>query len=546
MTGRYSLGMEFSTQSVKMVVLDVEDRAVIYTGKFDYDTALPKYKTQGGVIPARRPERRHTSPAMITESVDLAFQRLKDDGVEMDLIGCIKLDAQQHCTVYTDAGFASLVTSLSSRQSLVSQVRRHFSRKTSPIWEDRTPRREIRDLTKALRKKGGIQNLTGNHAEPRFPAAQILSWARRSRPEYENTAHIFVLSAFLTSLLIGHVAPVDTGDGWGTNLNNLDVNEPGWSDEVIAVMNKFLEELGTLGMLERRIGEIDPYDTDMAYINPYYIQKYGVNPDALVLAGTGDNPATLLGTGGKIAISLGSSYTVNGVMSEIIPSGNGEYNIFGYIPGQAMALSVFTNGAKLHDEFCRRYVKGGDDSPITDEEWEKYHELAGEPKPTADEPLMLPYMYNESVPRTKAGIVRDGLDEEDAAANIRALHLSQILSLRLHSGHLQDVSSIAVVGGGARNPFLRQAITDAFGAETYLIENADYAAPLGCAISGARKLLGSTYEEASQMFVLRAPATTMTPQAEYRPIYDQLLERYKALEEATLAERKRKRAEAKQ
>jgi xylulokinase len=532
MTGRYSLGLEFSTQSVKMVVIDVEDQAVIYTGKFDYDTALPKYKTQGGVIPSRRSDRRHTSPAMITESVDLAFQKLKDDGIEMDLIGCVKLDAQQHCTVYTDAGFASLVTSLSSRQSLVNQVRRHFSRKTSPIWEDRSPRSEIQDLTKALKKKGGIENLTGNPAEPRFPAPQILHWARRSRPEYENTAHIFVLSSFLTSLLIGHVAPVDTGDGWGTNLNNLDVNNPGWSDEVIEVMNKFLEDLGTLGMLERRIGEIDPYDTDMAYINPYYIQKYGVNPDALVLAGTGDNPATLLGTGGKITISLGSSYTVNGVMAEITPSQTGEYNIFGYIPGQAMALSVFTNGAKLHDEFIRRYVKDGDESsPITDEDWEKYMELAGEPNPTPDEPLMLPYLYSESVPRAKAGIIRDGFAEDDARANIRALHFSQALFLKLHSSHLQNVESISVVGGAARNPFLRQAITDVFGAETYLIENADYAAPLGCAVSGARKLLGSTYEEATQMFVLREPAGTMTPRQENRATYDGLLNRYRELEE---------------
>ena len=33
----YSLGIEFSTQSCKLVVLDVTSSHVIYTGSFDYD-----------------------------------------------------------------------------------------------------------------------------------------------------------------------------------------------------------------------------------------------------------------------------------------------------------------------------------------------------------------------------------------------------------------------------------------------------------------------------------------------------------------------------
>ena len=115
--------------------------------------------------------------------------------------------------------------------------------------------------------------------------------------------------------------------------------------------------------LYNKLGQIDHYDSEAGTVNLYFSRKYGISPDAIILTGTGDNPATLMGCGGKIVVSLGSSYTVNGVMGEIVPSLNGEYNIFGYTKGKAMALSVITNGAKVHDYFLREYLLGSDRKP---------------------------------------------------------------------------------------------------------------------------------------------------------------------------------------
>jgi len=136
---RYALGMDFSTQSVKMVVLDVVDAEDVYAGNFEYDTVFAHYGTQGGVLPAERPETRHTSPFMLIEALDLAFRRLRDVGVDLGCVKALKVDAMQHCTVYTDGSFAELVTALDPSQQLLPQLRPSITRKTSPIWENGLP-----------------------------------------------------------------------------------------------------------------------------------------------------------------------------------------------------------------------------------------------------------------------------------------------------------------------------------------------------------------------------------------------------------------------
>ena len=335
----------------------------------------------------------------------------------------------------------------------------------------------------------------------------------------------------MTSILSGRVAPVDTGDGWGTNLNHMDIRNPGWSAPVLESMNRFFLDRDIRTDLLTKIGVMDHYDATTGKIAPYFAQKYGVNPEAIVLTGTGDNPATLLGCGGETVISLGSSYTVNGMSKTLAPSLKGEYNIFGYIPGTTMALSVFTNGSKLHDHFLRRYLFHGTDEEITAGDWEAYVQAAGPFRLEEDEYLMLPYRQAESVPLRPSGILRQGFDEADAKTNIRALSVSQVLSLRLHSSHLSDPTSICVVGGGAKNPFLMQLIADVFRAEVYNIRHADFAAPLGCAVGGARQVRDISYEDAARRYVQKDEGSVRSPNPNAPMNVQRLLDRYRILEE---------------
>jgi len=329
------------------------------------------------------------------------------------------------------------------------------------------------------------------------------------------------------------VAPVDTGDGWGTNLNTLDIHQPGWSEAVLNVADGHLGSLNASLPLRGKLGGMVHYDTVLGPVAPYFVRSYGVSPRAVVLVGTGDNPATLLGCGGQAVVSLGSSYTVNGQMRKIVPSASGEYNVFGYTPGNAMALTVFTNGAKVHEFFLYKYVTKGTAGGAVGDGWEAYVSAAGEAILRDDERLMLPYLRDESVPLRTAGMVRDGFDDQDAPVNIRSLHISQALSLKLHSGHLSRTDALCVVGGAGRNRFLRQLIADVFESNTYNIRYAGFAAALGCALSGGRAILNISYEEAASRFVQIDGASSARPLEANRNPVRELLRRYEALEKST-------------
>lgn len=528
-----SLGIEFSTQSVKLVALDLEKGDVRFSGSFNYDSEFPEYNTQGGVLPSGSPEVRQTSPVMLTEAIDLAFKRLTESGIDPAAVKAIKADGMQHCTVYVDSRFEKVISSLDPEKRLAEQIRETVSRPVSPIWEDRSTENEARYLACMLEPAGGISGLTGNRAELRFPASQILKWAKEKPGEFADTSNIFILSAFVTSILTGRISPVDTGDGWGSNLNSLDIDNPGWSKEVTDVMDLCLKEAGINGPVYDKLGYMDHYDSAAGIINPYFRKKYGIAPDTVILTGTGDNPATLLGCGGNIVVSLGSSYTVNGVMGRITPSETGEYNVFGYTKGKAMALSVITNGGKVQDHFLKKYLLKSEDKTPENADWPEYMKLAGDRLLSPDESLLLPYLFDESVPLKKRGIVRDGFSEENAGQNIRALILSQVLSMKLHSDHLGDVKDLCVVGGGAANSLMMQWISDAFNAETYTIATPSVAAPAGCAISAAVTALGISYEEAAAKFVKKDTSTVRKPIPENVKIMQGLAMRYKNLENKT-------------
>jgi sugar (pentulose or hexulose) kinase len=95
---------------------------------------------------------------------------------------------------------------------------------------------------------------------------------------------------------------------------------------------------------------------------------------------------------------------------------------------------------------------------------------------------------------------------------------------------LSRIGSFAIVAGGSKDPFFRQLLTDLFGAESFIIENSDFAAPLGCAISGAKHALNISYEQAAEMFVVKDKQSVLQPIPENAALTAKLLERYRKLE----------------
>jgi len=148
-------------------VLDVRSAEVIHTDSFEYDTAFPEYGTEGGYSePASG--LRHTSPLMLLEALDQVFIRLQNKRVDLSLIGAVKIDAMQHCTVYADASFGERVESLDAVRGLLPQLGPSITRRTS-LSGKTVPVKEAEYLAKELEKCGSMVALTGNRAELRFP-----------------------------------------------------------------------------------------------------------------------------------------------------------------------------------------------------------------------------------------------------------------------------------------------------------------------------------------------------------------------------------------
>ena len=404
--GKLFLGLDSSTQSLSAVVIDLDQRKVVYEHSLNFDQALPQFKTRNGVLVNRDPLVKHGNPLLWAAALDLLFARMKKDKVALKNILAISGSGQQHGSVYLNARAAEALANLDPKKSLVENLAGVFARKTSPIWMDSSTTKECEEIRKKL---GGIKftaSRTGSDTFERFTGPQIRKFYKTEPKAYEATAHIALVSSFMASLLAGKIAPIDYGDGAGMNL--MDIRKKVWNTDALkATAPSLIGKLPPLADSGKVVGPV----------SPYFVQKYGLNPEALATVWTGDNPASVVGLGltkpGQVAISLGTSDTFFGTMAGCQTDEMGEGHVFGSPAGGYMTLICFKNGS-LAREKVREHYKISD--------WKKFGELVASVPPGNNGGIMLPWFEPEIVPRVnKPGIRRFNLDEKNVAANCRAI-----------------------------------------------------------------------------------------------------------------------------
>ncbi|GBG85938.1 hypothetical protein CBR_g40751 [Chara braunii] len=232
------LGFDSSTQSLKATVLDARLR-LVHSESIQFDAALPKYATQGGV-------HRVTAPTLMwVEALDLLMEKLRDSGCPLDSVRAISGSGQQHGSVYWARGARSILQSLNSSEGLGTQLRNAFAINDSPIWMDSSTHKQCNAIEDAVGGPEALAVLTGSRAHERFTASQI-------RKIYETR------SSFMASLLIGDYASIDHGDGGGMNL--MDLKAKAWSEVVLKAVAPALEDkLGPLAAPFSVAGPIHPY-----------------------------------------------------------------------------------------------------------------------------------------------------------------------------------------------------------------------------------------------------------------------------------------------
>ena len=295
------LGLDLSTQSLTTVIVDPIDSS-LQQHSLNFDNRYPAYGTRGGVIIGQDPKRVHADPNMWVEALGDMLEWLKKKGLTSQ-IGGIGVSAQQHGTVYLDRSATSVLSQLDPSITLHQQIHTIFSRPTCPVWMDASTHAECIEFTETLGGADQVTALTGSSATERFAGPQIRKFWKENPDDYQNTAHITLISAFLTSLLIGSLAPVDAGDGFGMNLAN--IRSGRWSR---AAMGATAPGLGN------RLPRLVTRDTVAGTVSDYLVEKYRFAPGTTVIVGSGDNPSSLIGLGlidrpDTHAVSLGTSDT---------------------------------------------------------------------------------------------------------------------------------------------------------------------------------------------------------------------------------------------
>ena len=523
---RLFLGLDSSTQSLSAVVIDLDARRVVADHSLNFDHARPAYRTQNGTLRDRDPLVVHSPPLLWVEALDLVFAALKRDGVKLGDVLAVAGSGQQHGSVYLNATAASALDNLNPAKSLKDNLAGIFARPTSPIWMDSSTAAECAEIRAAL---GGIKataQATGSDTFERFTGPQIRKFAKQEPAKYAATTNIGLVSSFMASILAGRIAPIDHGDGAGMNL--MDIKAKSWHPAALAATADNLA--GKLPPLAESARVIGP-------VSAYFVKKYGLNKDALALVWSGDNPCSVIGLGliedGMVAISLGTSDTLFGYMKHCRVDERGEGHVFGAPTGDYMTLICFKNGSLAREKVRDQYGL----------DWAGFNAaLAGTP-PGNGGGIMLPWFEAEIVPRVnKAGVQRFDLDEQNAAANCRAVVEAQMLAMRLHSAWMGvKPQKVYATGGASANTAIVQVLADVLNCPVARIEVAKSAA-LGAALRAAQGYLAHigkapTWDKVVRGFSEPLPGTEVLPDRKAAKVYDKLVEKYAQCERTALAGR---------
>ena len=467
-----TLGIDSSTQSVKALVYNVEDKSVVTAVSVNFGKDLPEFGCPDGFLPNEDPLVRQADPLLWVAALDKVLQKLADsfDTSKIDAIGG---DGQQHGSVYLGDGWSAALASLSDPsdgRTLVERLDGAFSRSVAPIWMDSSTHAEVAALD--ARFCEALRLRTGSPAIERFTGPQIMKFAKDDPTAYAATKRIHLVSSFLCSILAGADAPVDTGDGAGMNL--LDLGKGEWDREICDfVAPGLVEKLPCV------------YDGRCGLRLAGYFAKYGLRPGIPIAPFTGDNPASLVGTGadkpGVAVISLGTSDTFFAAMPNFRTDPDGCGHVFGNPSGGFMSLACFKNGSLAREKV--RTMVGCDYRFFDETAFESAAGFKGR---------AFPYFEEEITPKHEAtGIEADfRWDDASDAEKVVAIVRGQVLNMFERTRWIGSFDTIRVTGGASRSKGIRGTIAAVFGAKVETLDVPDSAA-LGGAILASRLKVGA-------------------------------------------------------
>jgi xylulokinase len=495
-----ALGLDSSTQSCSAIVIDTDNQSVVAEASVNFGQRLPQYKAPSGFIPGGADGEVHSDPRMWLDALELLLEDLKGK-CDLSKVAALSGAGQQHGSVYLNDQWAETVATLSPSHSLSLQIGECFARNTSPIWMDTVTGAECREIAAALGGDAAVCAKSGSIAIERFTGPQIRRFYKNHPAAYAKTARIHLVSSFLCSVLCGADAPIDTGDGAGMNL--LNIQQWDWDAELLEA---------TAPDLRQRLPSVVPGATLTGTISDYFVQQYGFRAGTPVTVFTGDNPSSLVGMGasrpGKVVVSLGTSDTFFAAMPGVVTDPEGCGHVFGNPAGGSMSLQCFVNGSLAREAVKDKF--GYD--------WDQFTSAFARTPPGNDGNVMVPFFRPEISPRVdldapilKGSEAFENWEAPEAA--IRACVEGQFVNMKLRTEWMRlRPEVIYLTGGASKNDAIAQVVADVFQAKVQRLAVSGSVA-LGAALRAASISLGLDLHELEGQFCQTKPGSTVEPKA---------------------------------
>jgi xylulokinase len=444
-------GLDVSTQSCKLVVLDARSGETVHVDAVEYDSDLPSYGTRGGTIRTDEEGVSESDPEMWLEAVRRVLGGLADSPVDPSLIRCISVSGQQHGLVALDADG-------------------RLARSLSKLWNDHSTVEECEWLTSRIGGPDRMIEEIGNVQRPGYTAGKILHMVRREPEVFQRAATLFLVHDFVNWFLTGGVAAMEPGDTSGMALWN-----PATGDWSTAVLEAIAPDLAG------KLPEVGRSDQTIGSVSPELAKNYGLSPSLRIDAGSGDNMYGAVGTGnvapGVVTISLGTSGTVFTVLDEPWVDPTGEIAAFRDATGRHLPLVCVSNMANGYAAVRDRF----------DLSHEDFNRLVEKTEPGNHGRLILPWYEGERTPDLPlAAPLYFGFQIDDFGPEVLARAVLEGHVLNLHAGcERMPVSTgeVRLTGGLSQSPAWRQTIADVFEVDAVPVEGEG--AALGAAIHAA-------------------------------------------------------------
>ena len=448
-------GLDVSTQSTKLVVIDAEKSEIVFTGTVNYDTDLPQYQTKNGVTKNLEEGASESEPIMWIDAVHNVFRKAARARVEFGEIRCIAVSGQQHGLVSLDA-------------------EGNLTRPRSKLWNDFSTLAECEILTERIGGLDAMIREVGNSQRTGYTAPKIFHMLRHEPEAYRNTSTFFLvhnyINWFLTGGKNGGVRIMEPGDTSGMALWNPAAGQ--WSAQVLQAIDPQLAE---------KLPPVRPADKSIGNLSAALIRQYGFSGDCLIDAGSGDNMYSAVGTGnvltGIVTVSLGTSGTAYTYMEKPFIDPAGEIAAFCDSTGHFLPLLCVSNLANGYNALIEQFK-------ISHEEFDA---IIRTTEPGNGGRILIPWYMGERTPDVPlAAPTSFGFGLGDFSREILCRAVLEGHVLNLYEGFRSmpvEPKEVRLTGGLSKSEAWSQIIADIFEADAVPVEGEG--AALGAALHAA-------------------------------------------------------------